>query len=48
MTSHMIVILPDKYPLSLHAAVPNCAWEDAEWATLYTTGEPTEVTKIVV
>jgi len=45
MTSHRIVILPDKYPLFLPAAVPKCVWEDAEWATLYATGEPTEVTK---
>jgi hypothetical protein len=45
MTSHRIVILPDKYPLFLPAVVPKCVWEDAEWPTLYTTGEPTEVTK---
>jgi len=45
MTSHRIVILPDKYPLFLPAAVPKCVWEDAEWAALYTTGELTAVTK---
>jgi hypothetical protein len=45
MTSHRIVILPDKYPLSLPAAVPQCVWAGAEWAALYKTGEPAEVTK---
>jgi hypothetical protein len=45
MTSHRIVILPHKYPLFLPTAVPKCVLEDAEWAALYETGEPTEVTK---